>query len=347
MKKLMSILLVLVLALGLAACATETAPAGSTTPSSTVSASSAATEPSESAEEAKIGEGLKVGFAQIHYTNAFRIAETESVKKAFEDAGFEFVWNEAKKDTATQIANVNDLLAQGIDYLILAPNEKEGLVAALDAAKAKDVPVILIDRICNGTPGEDFVAAIMSNFVAEGENCAKWIVENYPDGCNVVEITGTSGASSSLDRVKGFNDYIEKYPNIKVLATQTANYARADAQVCMENLLQAHGDQIDVVFTENDDMQFGILQAIQGVGKVPGKDICIVAAGDGGKEVLQAVADGKISACAECTPLLGPQALDVVIATIKGETVEPLQQSNDRFYTIDNAATLIAEGSTW
>ena len=63
------------------------------------------------------GEGLKIGLAQMHYTNAFRIAETESVISAFEAVGAEVVWNEAGNDTATQVANAKDLLAQDIDYL--------------------------------------------------------------------------------------------------------------------------------------------------------------------------------------------------------------------------------------
>ena len=78
------------------------------------------------------GEGLKIGLAQMHYTNAFRIAETESVISAFEAVGAEVVWNEAGNDTATQVANAKDLLAQDIDYLLLPPKEEAGLVPALD-----------------------------------------------------------------------------------------------------------------------------------------------------------------------------------------------------------------------
>ena len=126
------------------------------------------------------GTGKKVGLAQMHYTNNFRIAETNSVLEAFEGAGFEVVWNEAKNDTATQISNVNDLLAQDIDYLLLPPKEEEGLVPALEAAKAAGVPVILLDRSANGTPGEDYVTSIRSDAEAEGKWCADWVIENYP-----------------------------------------------------------------------------------------------------------------------------------------------------------------------
>ena len=121
------------------------------------------------------GEGLKIGLAQMHYTNAFRIAETESVISAFEAVGAEVVWNEAGNDTATQVANAKDLLAQDIDYLLLPPKEEAGLVPALDAAKEAGVPVILLDRSANGEPGVDYVTAIRSDAIAEGEWCAQWI----------------------------------------------------------------------------------------------------------------------------------------------------------------------------
>ena len=62
--------------------------------------------------------GLKIGLAQMHYTNAYRTAETNSVLTSFEGAGAEVVWNEAGNDTATQVANVKDLLTQDIDYLL-------------------------------------------------------------------------------------------------------------------------------------------------------------------------------------------------------------------------------------
>lgn len=104
MKKILAILLALTLALsvGVAAMAEE--------------------------ETELWGEGLKIGLAQMHYTNAFRIAETESVISAFEAVGAEVVWNEAGNDTATQVANAKDLLAQDIDYLLLPPKEEAGLV---------------------------------------------------------------------------------------------------------------------------------------------------------------------------------------------------------------------------
>ena len=267
------------------------------------------------------GKGKKVGLAQMHYTNAFRIAETNSVLEAFEGAGFEVVWNEAKNDTATQISNVNDLLAQDIDYLLLPPKEEEGLVPALEAAKAAGVPVILLDRSANG------------------EWCADWVIKNYPDKCNVVEIFGAPGSTTAMDRSKGFMATIKGHDNIVLLESQVGNNMRSEAQVCMENLIQAYGDEIDVVVTHSDEMTFGALQAIDGMGLVPGEDIDVLSIGDGSSAMLQEIIDGRVAACSECSPLLGPQALQVVAALEQGMEVDGLIWANDRFFTVDNAAT--------
>lgn len=359
MKKVISKLLAVGITVSLTACSgpvKEDTAAADTTAAATVEKETETTQKDETVETTaaveavndlsqvleklpeNFGAGKKVGLAQMHYTNAFRIAETESVLSAFEGAGFEVVWNEAKNDTATQISNVNDLLAQDIDYLLLPPKEEEGLVPALEAAKAAGVPVILLDRSANGTPGEDYVTAIRSNAEAEGVWCAEWVIENYPDGCNVVEIFGAPGSTTAMDRSNGFMATIKGQGNIVLLESQVGNNMRSEAQVCMENLIQAYGDEIDVVVTHSDEMTFGALQAIDGMGLIPGEDIDVLSIGDGSSAMLQEIIDGRVAACSECSPLLGPQALEVVAALEQGVEVDGLIWANDRFFTIENAA---------
>lgn len=285
------------------------------------------------------GEGLKIGLAQMHYTNAFRIAETESVISAFEAVGAEVVWNEAGNDTATQVANAKDLLAQDIDYLLLPPKEEAGLVPALDAAKEAGVPVILLDRSANGEPGVDYVTAIRSNAIAEGEWCAQWIIDNYPDGANIVEVFGAPGSTTAMDRAEGFwNLLAEAGDQYVKLDSQVGDNMRDTAQKVTENMIQAHGSDIDVIVTHSDEMTFGTLQAIEGMGYVAGEDFKVLSIGDGASALLEAIIDGRVAACSECSPLLGPQAVEVVKTLEEGGTVEGLIWANDRFFTIENAA---------
>lgn len=283
----------------------------------------------------------------MHYTNAFRKAETDSVLKAFQDAGAEVVWNEAGNDTAKQVANAKDLLAQDIDYLLLPPKEEAGLVPALDAAKQAGVPVILLDRSANGVPGEDYVTAIRSNAIAEGEWCAQWIIDNYPDGANIIEVFGAPGSTTAMDRSKGFWELITKAGDKYVkLDSQVGENMRDTAQKVTENMIQAHGADIDVIVTHSDEMTFGSLQAVEAMGYVPGEDFKLLSIGDGSSAMLEAVIDGRVAAVSECSPLLGPQAAEVVKTLEEGGTVEGLIWANDRFFTIENAATEL-ENAGW
>lgn len=348
MKKTLIILLAVAMLLGMTACgaapattAAATTKAATTAAATTAAGTTAAATTAAAASGDQWAKGLKIGLAQMHYTNAYRKAETDSVIKAFKAAGAEVVWNEAGNDTAKQIANVNDLLAQKIDYLLLPPKEEAGLVPALEAAKKAGVPVILLDRSANGTPGVDYVTAIRSNAIAEGEWCAEWVVKNYPNGCKIVEVFGAPGSTTAMDRSKGFWAYLEKNGGLTKyvkLDSQVGNNMRAEAQKVTENMLQAKAKDINVIVTHSDEMTFGAIQALEGMGYVPGKDIKLLSIGDGSSAMLDAIVAGKVAACSECSPLLGPQAAQAVKSLRSGGKVEGLIWAADRFFTIDNAA---------
>lgn len=339
MKKLLAILLVLCMSVSLFACGSQpAAPAQSSS-----AAPSESAKPSESSEPAK---AKKVGIAAAHYTNSWNIVNTENALEVFEGAGFEVVWNEAKNDTATQVANVNDLIAQGIDYLLIKPKEEEGLVPAMEACKKAGVKVILLDRTVKGTPGVDFVTGIRTNAKDGGARVGQWVVDNYPNGANIVEITGTPGATTSLDRTSGFASVIGKDSKFVMLDSQVGNFMRSDAQTAAENLIQAYGDKIDIIVSQSDEMTFGVLQAIDGMGLTPGKDITVVTIGDGSSAMLDEVIAGRVAAVSECTPYLAQTALEVVKKIEAGEKVETNMWANDRFFTIENAAAEQAK-ATW
>jgi len=341
MKRLLAVLLVLSMSVALIACGSQpAAPAqSSVAPSPSTSAS-----PSQSSEPA--AKPKKVGISAVHYTNSWNITNTEDAIKVFEAAGYEVVWNEAKNDTATQVSNVNDLIAQGIDYLLIKPKEEEGLVPAMEACKKAGVKVILMDRTVRGTPGVDFVTGIRTNATEGGRRVAQWVVDNFPNGCNIVEITGTPGATTSIERASGFRSVIEKDSKYVILDSQVGNFMRSDAQTAAENLIQAYGNKIDVIVSQSDEMTFGVLQAIDGMGLTPGKDIIVVSIGDGSSAMLDEVIAGRVAAVSECTPYLAQTALEVVKKIEAGEPVEPNMWANDRFFTIENAAEEQAR-ATW
>lgn len=350
MKKCVCVLLVFLFVFGLTACGgsgTPTQPSTDSPSSTTPAADDGGEAPAVQPSGDLPGTGLKIGFAEVHYTNPWRIAQTQSIIDTFEAQGFEVVWNEANKDTATQIANVNDLLAQGIDYLIIVPNEPEGLLSALAASNAAGVPVFLIDRTVNGVAGTDFVTYVGPKFRDAGVLCGEWLVSNYPDGANIVIVAGPATSTAVIEHQDGFSSVIESVSNINVLAFQNTDYSRSQGQSTMENMLQAYGDQIDLVFTESDELCFGVIQAMRGADYEPGVDIKILSSGDGGKEIVNEIIKGTIVACAENTPISGPQVCQAILDYMAGKSVEPYIKIENRLFTKDNAQTALDEGISW
>ena len=136
---------------------------------------------------------------------------------------------------------------------------------------------------------------------------------------NVIQLEGTTGSAPAIDRTKGFADAIKADPKIKIVASQDGDFTRANGKTVMEALLKAH-PEANVLFAQNDDMGLGALDAIKAAGKKPGVDIKIITI-DAVKDGLTALSEGKFNYVVECSPLLGPQLMDVVKKVVKGESV--------------------------
>jgi ribose transport system substrate-binding protein len=336
--KILALVLVFAMLFALAACGGQK---GADDKGTSDDSSSTVSEKNDSSKEKK-DDKLLVGFSQMENNNPWRIAETNSIKEEAKKRGIELVYTDAQSQTAKQVSDVEDLIAQGVDYILLAPREYEGLAPALQSAKQAGIPVILIDRAARGEPGEDYVTLIVSDFVEEGRRAAKWLVEATNEKANIVELTGTVGASVTKDRAEGFKEVIDKYPDMKIIASQTADFSRAEGLKVMENIIQAKGDEITAVYAHNDEMALGAIQALEAAGMKPGEDVIVVSI-DGERDALQAIIDGKLGATVECNPRFGPKAFDVIEKLENGEEVPTLILNEDRFFDKSNAAEFIDE----
>ena len=283
----------------------------------------------------RVLEGKTIGFAQCDNGNSWRIAETDSMEKTAKEYGINFVYTDASADIAKQASNIEDLVAQGVDYLVVAPQEEDGLQAPLKSAMDAGIPVILVDRGINGTAGVEYTTAIMSDFVWEAEQVANKFIEDGGGKGNVVILEGTQGATSTIDRQQGFVDAIEGTEMV-IIADQVADYVMDKAQEVMENILQAQGDEIDYVFCHNDDMALGAIQAIEAAGYVPGEDIK-VAGIDGPAAAMEAILAGKQLCSCSCSPMFGPIAYETIARIENGEEVPTEIKNEDVLYDINNA----------
>ncbi len=136
----------------------------------------------------EVGGKKTVAFAQMENTGPWRIAESNSMKaEAAKRADkYDFVYTDAQSQTAKQVSDVEDMIARKVSAIFLAPREAEGFSSAFQAAKAANIPVILIDREASGTPGVDFVTVIKSDFVKEGQTAGEWLAKQTNGKAGIV-----------------------------------------------------------------------------------------------------------------------------------------------------------------
>ncbi len=286
----------------------------------------------------------KVGFAQTESNNPWRLAQTASMQDEAKKRGCQLVYTDAASSAAKQVADVNSMIAQGVDFIFLAPREEKPLIPAVMAAKKAGIPVLLIDRSVDPTlakAGEDYLAFVGSDFILEGQRVADWVIKTTGGTGKVIELEGTIGSSPANDRKKGFDDQVKaKAPGLQLVASQSGDFARDKGRQVAETLLQAHPDAT-VVYAHNDEMALGAIAAIEAAGKKPGKDILVVSI-DGEKDAVQAIIEGKMGATCECSPRFGPKAFEILYSYGAGEKIPPIIINPDRFFDAGNAKEMLA-----
>lgn len=283
---------------------------------------------------------VTIGFSQIGAESAWRTAETESIKATAVERGINLKFSDAQGKQENQIKALRSFIAQRVDGIILAPVVETGWESVLKEAKNKKIPVVLVDRGIKVSDESLYTTMIASDFIYEGQEAAKWLAKKMNGTANIVELQGTPGASAAVDRKKGFEQIIAKYPGMKIIKSQTGDFTRAGGKQVMEAFLKSDGDKINAVYAHNDDMALGAIQAIEEYGKKPGKDIILISI-DGVKAAFEAMVAGKLNCTVECNPLLGPQAFDAIARALMGEELPKWIKSIDNVYPMEVAADVI------
>jgi ribose transport system substrate-binding protein len=284
-----------------------------------------------------------VGFSQSEKeANPFRIAETQSIKDEAAKIGVKkLIVTNAQSQLSKQISDIQDMLAQGAQFLIVAPLNSDGLEPALSAAAAKKVPVLTIDRKINATACKDYLAFLGSNFVEQGKRAADALVKATGGTGKVAILLGSSGNNVTTDRTNGFVDELKaKAPGMQIVAQQTGDFARDKGQQVMEQLIQSKPD-ISAVYAENDEMALGAVTALTGAGKKPGSDIKIVSI-DGTRNAVQGIVNGNINAVIESNPRFGPLAFKTAQQFYDGTGIPENVIISDRAYDSANAKDSLA-----
>lgn len=284
---------------------------------------------------------MTVGFSQIGAESDWRTAETKSIKEEAAKRGVDLKFSDAQGTQENQIKAIRSFIAQGVDVIAIAPIVSTGWESALREAKTAKIPVILIDRNVDVTDPSLYTTFIGSDFVEEGRRAGRFMAKDTGGKATIAELQGTPGAAPAIDRQKGFLEIVKQNPGMKIVKSQSGDFSRSKGKEVMESFLKSpEGKSITAVYSHNDDMAMGAIQAIEESGRKPGTDIKIVSI-DGIKDALQALSDGKNNCVVECNPLLGPDLFDAAAAIKAGKTVSKHIAPKETVFDQTNAKTAL------
>ncbi|MET3899753.1 erythritol transport system substrate-binding protein [Devosia sp. UYZn731] len=223
------------------------------------------------------------------HDNPFFAAEAAGAKAKAEELGYTTQVYSHDDDANKQNELIDSAIAAGAKAIILDNAGADASVAAVQKAKDAGIPSFLIDREINATGVA--AAQIVSNNYQGATLGAEAFVAAVGEKGNFVELTGKESDTNAGIRSKGYHDVIDQYPDLKMVAQQSANWSQTEAFTKMESILQANPD-IQGVIAGNDTMAMGAVAALDAAGR---KDVVVVGF-DGSNDVRDAIKAGTIKA---------------------------------------------------
>jgi len=212
-----------------------------------------------------------------------------------------------------QISQVEDVIVKKPDAIVFIPVDYKALVAGMAKLNDAGIPVVNItDRVASGK----IVAYVGADDYSIGLETARHLIKAMGGKGNVVILEGVKGSLTNSDRMRGFNEAIKEAKDIKLLASQPANYQHLQALQVVENLLQAH-PKIDGIIAANDAMALGAIEALAGADRK-----ALVVGINGTKEGIDAIKGGKLLATGDYNGFLqGCVGTAIAIRAIRKEPV--------------------------
>ena len=259
-----------------------------------------------------------VGFSQVGAESDWRNGNTRSMQEAFSpENGYRLILDDAQQKQEKQITAIRNFINQGVDYIVLAPTTEQGWDTVLSEAKAAGIPVIIVDRMIEVADNSLFTCWIGSDFRKEGDEAVKWM-EREKAPLRIVHLQGNIGSSAQIGRTEGLDAGLAVHPEWQLVFRASGDFTQAKGQELVEALLNK-GTAFDLIYSENDNMAYGAIDALKKAGLQPGEDMKIVSF-DASSTALHMILSGEISYDVECNPLHGPRVRAIIEQLERGET---------------------------
>lgn len=263
---------------------------------------------------------MKFGVSMSQFDDNWLTYLRESMADKAKEEGVQLQFEDARSDVVKQLNQVQSFVSQGVDAIIVNPVDTAATRNITQSAVKAGIPLIYVNRRPDDSKLPEGVITVASNDLEAGRLQMEYLVEKMGGKGNIVIMLGDLANNSTHNRTKGFKEVLAKYPDIKVVEEQSANYMRDKGMDLMSNWLLS-GREFDAVASNNDEMGIGAAMALQQAGR--GNGSVLIGGVDGTPDGLAAVKRGMLAASVfQDARGQARGAIEAAIKMVKGEKVE-------------------------
>lgn len=287
-------------------------------------------------EEVVISEGMILGFSQIGAESAWRQCNSRTIQQAAEDRGIQLLFENAEQKQENQIQAIRSFIAYQVDVIAFVPIVADGWDNLLKEAKNAGIPVLITDRKIETSDKNLYAGFIGSDSEEEGREAARFLLKKFSDRnpekpIRIVEISGTEGSSVAVGRASGFREIMDRHSEFQIIYSESGDFLRSKGYEMMKEILRNYKD-IDVLYSHNDGMALGAIDAMREAGIQPGTDVVIISI-DAEQAAIDALRRGELNCVIECNPKTGPAIMELAEKLARGETIPRLQHVDMQVFT--------------
>lgn len=273
---------------------------------------------------------LRIGVSMASDVNPFYITMKKGIIQRAEEIGAKAIFVTANEVVAQQVDGLQDLVAQGVDGILISPIDAVAVRGGYATAGQAGIPVISIARHTDSPHQSAFVSMDEKKV---GQDIAEWLVKAIDGEGEVAMITGPAGAATFRNMAEGFDSVLENYPNVKVVLRKDAPLTREDGLRLAEDALIANPD-LKGIYTANDELALGASQAVNSAGK---KGEVIITGLNGIPPAIKAVKAGNIGMTVNLNPYdWGYMAVDTMVNYLENNEGQDLVAVEHTIIDINN-----------
>ena len=269
---------------------------------------------------------FKIGYACNNFNDTFQTVIEGYARAYAEKEGVEYVYSDGGEDILKQQDQINAFIAEGVDALIVVPIDTSAVEPIIEAAQKAGIPLVFVNRNpfseLNPEDYPENVYYVGSEEADAGKFQAEYAVEllGKEEEIGYAILVGILSNQGAIARTQGNKDALKEAENYKLLAEQNGDWQRDQGMTITENWLTAHGDKLKLIFSNNDEMALGAVEATEAAGR---EDIIIMGV-DLIPDAKQAIIDGRLDASVmQDGKGQGEGAMKVALAALRDEDPEP------------------------